>query len=110
MLKKAGIIAAVATAGVLAVSSVAFADTSKDNVGNKCAFGNASGDASQTITGDSSLLGALTSTFTGLVTNAATQANTGNCTNVQLKDLIDNDSNNKTRTHTKSEVDHSFNR
>ena len=90
MLKKAGIIAAVATAGVLAVSSVAFADTSKDNVGNKCAFGNASGDATQDITG--------------------TQANTANCTNLQLKDLGDNGSNNKTKTTTTRELDHSFNR
>ena len=110
MLKKAGIIVAITATGVLAVSSFAFADTSKDNVGNKCAFGNASGPASQTITGSSGLLGDVAGVFTGLVTNAATQANTGNCTNVQLKDLIDNGSNNKTKTHTKSEVDHSFNR
>ena len=109
MLKKAGIIVAVAATGVLAVSSFAFADTSKGNVGNDCTFGNASGAARQGITGDQGLLGAVAGAFTGLTTNAATQANTGNCTNVQLKDLIDNGSGNTTKTVTKRSVEHSFN-
>ena len=109
MLKKAGIIVAVAATGVLAVSSFAFADTSKGNVGNACTFGNASGAARQSITGDQGLLGAVAGVFTGLTTNAATQANTGNCTNVQLKDLIDNGSGNTSKTITKREVEHSFN-
>ena len=45
MLKKAGIIVAAVATGVLAVSSIAFADTSMDNVKNDCAFGNQGGTA-----------------------------------------------------------------
>jgi hypothetical protein len=108
MLKKAGIIVAAAATGVLAVSGLAFADTTSGNLGNDCAFGNASGDASQIQDGGSSLVSILTGII-GATTNAATQANAANCTNVQLKDLIDNGSGNTDETVTKREIEGSFN-
>ena len=110
MLKKAGIIAAVAATGVLTLSGLAFADTVSDNVGNDCAFGNANGDTSQSLTGGSSLLGDVLAPLTGIIGNATSQANTLNCTNVQLKDLVDDNSNNDTTTVTEREIEDSFNR
>ena len=109
MLKKAGIIVAVAATGVLAVTSLAFADTSKGNLKNDCAFGNASGGATSMIDGGSSLLGGLAGLLTGAATNAATQTNAANCTNVNLSDLIDQDSNNKSKSSSKTKVEHSYN-
>ena len=51
MLKKAGIIVAAVATGVLAVSSLAFADTSTGNLKNDCAFGNAGGAPALGATG-----------------------------------------------------------
>ncbi len=109
VLKKAGIIATVATTGVLALSSFAFANEETGNLSNDCAFGNASGDAEQGQFGGSSLIGDLAGLITGLTTNAATQTNTANCSNVQLKDLIDQGSNNEDETVTETKIKDSFN-
>ena len=110
MLKKAGIIAAVAATGVLTLSGLALADTVSDNLGNDCAFGNTNGDSAQSLSGGSSLLGGLLAPITGGIANATSQANTLNCTNVQLKDLVDDNSNNDTTTVTEREIEDSFNR
>jgi hypothetical protein len=109
MLKKAGIIATVATAGVLALSSMAFANEETGNLSNDCTFENVGGDVEQGQFGGSGVLGAVTSTLTGLATNATTQADTGNCTNVQLKDLVDQGSNNEDEVMTKTKIKDSFN-
>jgi hypothetical protein len=109
MLKKAGIIAAVAATGVLALSGLAFADTTTDNVGNECAFGNTTGETSQGLFGGSSLLGAA-DLVTGIIGNAPIQNNAGNCTNIQLKDLVDSGSGNTNTSVTKREIEDSFNR
>jgi hypothetical protein len=108
VLKKAGIIVAAVATGVLAVSSVAFADTSEGNLKNDCAFGNEGGTPEASASGANSLLslaGIVTSTA-GSITN---QANILNCNNVQLKDLVDQGSNNKSTTKTESKVKDSFN-
>ena len=143
MLKKAGIILAATTAGVLAFTPLAFAgskdgdsngggshkhwgsshdhlsdpkhhdsdggDTDKDNVSNDCRFGNQSGPATQSLVGGSSLLG-VADALTGTVTQATGQLNTLNCTNVNVSDLVDNNSNNRTTDADKTSVQHSFNR
>jgi hypothetical protein len=109
MLKKAGIIATVATAGVLALTPLAFAGEETGNLSNDCTFENASGDAEQGLFGGSSLLGDLAGLITGVTTNAATQANTANCNNVQLKDLIDQGSNNEDEVMTETKIKDSFN-
>ena len=127
MLKKAGIIVATAAAGVLALSPLAFAgekndsDKSKDshakvvennrteeNISNDCQFGNDGGETNQGLFGGSSLLGAL-APLTGAVANAPIQANTLNCTNVNLEDTIDLDSNNTDTTVQRTWIDESFN-
>src|SRR4051794_40782252 len=92
----------------LAVSSVAFADTSTGNLKNDCAFGNEGGAPAASAIGGSSLLG-LVGALTSAATDASTQANTANCTNVQLKDLIDTDSNNKSHTTTTTMIKDSNN-
>ena len=108
MLKKAGIIVAAVATGVLAVSSIAFADTSTDNVSNDCAFGNVGGTPTGTATGGSSLLAGV-GAVTSIVTDATTQANTANCNNLNITDVFDQDSNNKTKESTKTMIEDSFN-
>ena len=108
MLKKAGIIVAAVATGVLAVSSLAFADTSTGNVKNDCAFGNAGGSPSALAEQGSSLLGGL-GAVTSIVTDATSQANTGNCTNLNITDVFDQDSNNKSKETTKTMIEDSFN-
>ena len=109
MLKKAGIIVAAAATGLLAVSSVAFADTTEGNLTNDCAFGNTTGETSQGLFGGSGLLGAL-SPLTGIVGNVPVQTNAANCNNINLEDLVDSGSGNTTATVTEREIDDSFNR
>src|SRR5918997_6708270 len=84
MLKKAGIIGAVAAAGVLALSGLAFADTTSGNIGNDCEFGNTTGETTQGVFGGSSLLGVL-GPVTGVVANAPIQNNLLNCNNVNIE-------------------------
>ena len=108
MLKKAGIIVAAVATGVLAVSSIAFADTSTGNVKNDCAFGNVGGAPVGTAQGGDSLLGAV-GAVTSIVTDTTAQANTGNCTNLNITDVFDQDSNNKTKETTKTMIEDSYN-
>ena len=108
MLKKAGIIVAVAATGVLAVSSLAFADEESGNLSNECAFSNTGGAVSQLQQGGSSLAG-LTDIIIGTATNITAQADTLNCNNVNVEDIIDSDSNNKTKETNKTMIEDSFN-
>jgi hypothetical protein len=109
MLKKAGIIAAVAATGVLALSGLALADTTEGNLGNNCAFGNTTGETSQGLFGGSGLLGAL-SPLVGIVGNVPVQTNAANCNNINLEDLVDSGSGNTTASVTEREIEDSFNR
>jgi hypothetical protein len=109
VLKKAGIIVAAVATGVLAVSSLAFADESAGNLKNDCTFGNAGGAPQAGALGGSSMVGTLAGLVTGAATSVTTQANTANCNNVQLKDLLDQGSNNKSETKVEREVEDSFN-
>ena len=135
MLKKAGIILATATAGALAFTPLAFAGDSghdagkhygkgheghsvthksgdkkveEGNLTNDCRFGNQGGSPTADAIGGSSLLGAA-GLVTGLATDATSQLNTLNCNNVNVSDLVDQDSNNRTSTDNRSSVDGSFN-
>ena len=107
MLKKAGIIVAAVATGVLAVSSLAFADTSTGNLKNDCAFGNAGG-APRPARSAATAWWATWRVVTGAA-SITTQTNTRNCNNVQLKDLLDQGSNNKSKTKVEREVEDSFN-
>ena len=108
MLKKAGIIVAAVATGVLAVSSLAFADTSEGNLKNDCAFGNEGGSPEAAALGGSSLVG-LVGAVTSAASDVTSQANTLNCTNLQVKDLVDSGSNNKSDTKTETTVEDSNN-
>ena len=110
MLKKAGIIVAAAAAGVLAVGTIAFADTSLEegNLSNNCPISQEGSDVAQNLVGGDSLVAAA-GAVTGAITSADTQLQTLNCTNVGLRDVIDFNSNNETETVTETEIDDSFN-
>jgi hypothetical protein len=114
VLKKAGIIAAAATAAVLALTPFAFAheshpapanheNVSSGNIGNDCAFDAAGPEVQSTATGGNSLVGAA-----GLVTDAiapvTAQTQALNCTNINVSDLVDSNSNNDTRTANSTET------
>ena len=110
MLKKLGIIAATVTAGVLAVSAVAFAQPSVEsgNLTNDCPASQEAGTFDQDVNGGSSLLGAA-SPVTGAVAPVTTQTQAANCLNVGVSDLLDSDSNNVDRTWTSTEIEDSYN-
>ncbi len=109
MLKKAGIVVAVAAAGVLAVSPLAFAGEKTGGYDHghghsttayspTCSFGNSSeAGTKQKATGSTALLGLL-STAANAAAPVTTQANApiGSCNN--FSDLVDINSNNKTKT------------
>ena len=120
MLKKTGIIVAAVAAGVVGLSSLAFATTStpaphvdqtsieQGNLSNDCEFGQDAGTASQTLLGGDSVLGVAGAVTGGVApTQLATQAL--NCTNVNVTDVIDVDSGNTTDTRTSTEVEDSGN-
>ncbi len=109
MLKKAGIIVAVAATGVLGLSSLAFADEEMGNLSNDCSLPDETGEITQLQEGGESLLGLVADIFTSTAANAATQTNTGNCTNLNIEDVIDTDSNNSTETEEKTMIEDSFN-
>jgi len=111
MLKKAGIIASVVAAGVLGVSAVAFADVSNSetgNVTNDCASSQEGSQVAQELTGGSSLAG-IAGLVTGAVVPADTQTNLGNCTNLNVTDVIDSGSGNVDESATRTEVEDSYN-
>ena len=122
MLKKAGILVAVAAAGVVAITPFAFAgdhheSSSSDtnysnvesgNVGNDCEFGQEGAAVAQDLTGGSSLVGAA-GLVTGAVAPITTQTQLLNCTNLNFDDLVDSNSNNETRTATRTEIEDSGN-
>jgi hypothetical protein len=132
VLKKAGIILAATTAGVLALSPLAFAgdkghdadkhygkdhkghskvvenDVNKDNLSNDCQFGNTTGATNQGVFGGSSLLGVL-SPVTGIVANAPIQTNLLNCNNVNVEEVADLNSNNSDTSVQRTWIDDSFN-
>ena len=109
MLKKAAIAVAAAATGVLALAPLAFADENTGNLKNDCAFGNVGGTPAAGAFGGNSLVGDLAGAITSLASGVTAQTNTANCTNVQLKDLVDQGSNNKSETKVERHVEDSFN-
>jgi hypothetical protein len=111
VLKKAGIVVAAAATGLLALSPLAFADTTNvesGNVTNDCDFSQTGPEVDQTLTGGSSLLG-LADLVTGAVAPVTAQTQAGNCTNLNVSDVIDSDSGNTTETVTRNRIEDSFN-
>jgi hypothetical protein len=111
VLKKAGIIVATAAAGLLAVSSFAFADetVTKDNLSNACDFAATGPTVDSTNTANGFSLAAVANVITSAVAPITAQAQALNCNNVGVKDVLDFDSNNTDSTVTKTKVKDSFN-
>lgn len=111
MLKKAGIVAAVAAAGLLAVGSYAFADetVTKDNLSNACTFSATGSTVDSTNSASGLSLAAVANAITSAIAPVTTQAQALNCNNIGVKDVLDFDSNNSDTTVTKTKVKDSFN-
>jgi hypothetical protein len=90
VLKKAGIVVAVAATGLFAVSSFAFADETinKDNNSTTCSFGQATGDTTGTQSGGNALI-ALVNAAVNATVPVAAQAPILDCNNVELEDTLD---------------------
>ena len=132
MLKKAGIVVAVAAASLVAVSPLAFATEGHDdhdrghghhhsaprdidytnveegNLSNDCAFGQAGPQVRSSATGGSSLLG-IAGLVTDIVAPVTTQTQLLNCNNINVSDVIDFNSNNTDQTSTRTEIEDSGN-
>ncbi len=106
MLKKAGIIVTVAAAGLLAAGSFAFADETitDDNGTNTCSFGQTGGAIDNPQAGGSAGLGVVANVVTSAIAPVLAQAPVGNCLNVDLEDLVDDGSNNVTKTKNVTEI------
>ena len=90
MLKKAGIVVAVAATGLFAASSFAFAEETinKDNNSTECTFGQATGPTTGTQTGGNALV-ALVNAAVNATVPVAAQAPILDCNNVELEDTLD---------------------
>ena len=108
MLKKAGIIGAVAATGVLALSGLAFADTTTEQRGQRVRLRHTTVET-EGLFGGSSLLGAV-SPLTGILAQRPIAEQRRNCTNIQLKGPGRQRLGNSSATVTKREIEDSFNR
>jgi hypothetical protein len=119
VLKKAGIIT-VAAAGAIALTPFAFANGShhespapaeytnveQDNLSNDCEFAQGGPDVDSTATGGTGTVGGAAA---NVVAPISVPVQALNCTNIGVRDVIDSNSNNETRTVESTEVDDSFN-
>ncbi|WP_214403250.1 hypothetical protein [Pseudonocardia lacus] len=119
MLKKTGIIIAAVAAGAIALTPFAFAhdggssdvnysNVESGNLSNDCEFGQQGPAIDSTATGGSSLA-AVAGAVTDVIAPVTTQTQALNCTNLNVSDVIDFDSNNDTATSTETEVEDSGN-
>jgi hypothetical protein len=112
VLKKAGIIAGAVAAGLVALTPLAFADSSNTesgNVSNNCDLGQAGPQVAQSLTqGDSGAAG-LVNPVTGLVAPITAQTQAANCLNIVNSQETNTNSGNDTTTDSRTRVDHSFN-
>ena len=90
MLKKAGIVVAVAATGLLAVTSFAFADEtiSKENLSSTCSFAQAGGPTTTSVPGGNAFL-ALVNAAVNATVPVNAQVPILDCNNVNLKDTVD---------------------
>jgi hypothetical protein len=135
MLKKAGIVVAAAAAGLLAVSPLAFATTghdhggrgdhgdrshsqpvnvdytnvSRDNNTNDCNFAQSGGRTSSSAFAGGGLLSILNPAISAAAPITA-NLNALNCNNVDVSNILSNNSDNRTNTSTSNDFDRSFNR
>jgi hypothetical protein len=90
VLKKAGIVVAVAATGLFAASSFAFAEETinKDNNSTTCTFGQSTGPTTGTQPGGNAFV-ALVNAAVNATVPVAAQAPILDCNNVELEDTLD---------------------
>jgi hypothetical protein len=120
VLKKAGILAATAVAGLVALSPMAFAwdhhedapvnhtNVSEGNTGNDCSFDAAGSLVDQNLAGGDALAG-VAGLVTGLAAPVDAQTQAANCTNVVTDNESNDNSGNTVRSSTSDVTRDSFN-
>jgi hypothetical protein len=112
VLKKAGIVVAATVAGVFALSPLAFADDitniESGNLTNDCTFSQTGPDIDSTATGGDALLG-LGGAALNAIAPVSAPIQAGNCTNINVSDVVDENSNNVDETRIWTEIEDSFN-
>jgi hypothetical protein len=109
VLKKAGIVVAIAATGLLVTTPIASAETAPAQASNTCTSTQSGGSISQTLVGGSSLLG-VGGAVIGAIAPVTTQTQAGNCTAVNISDLVDSNSGNTTSSSVRNRIQNSFNR
>jgi hypothetical protein len=108
VLKKAGIVVAVAATGLLVTTPIASAATAPAQVSNNCSSTQSGGTITQVVTGGSGLLvGGAAAAAAAPVT---TQTQALNCTAVNISDLVNANSGNTTSSSVRTRIQNSFNR
>ncbi|WP_214401349.1 hypothetical protein [Pseudonocardia lacus] len=101
MLKKAGIVVAVAASGLLVMTPLAAAETAPTQASNTCSFTQSGGTVTQVINGV---------TVVNTVAPVTTQTQALNCTAINVSDLVDVNSGNTTTSSVRTRIENSFNR
>ena len=101
MLKKAGIVVAVAASGLLVMTPLASAETAPAQASNTCANTQSAGSITQVINGVA---------VVSAVAPVTTQTQALNCTSVNLSNLVNVNSGNTTTSSVRTRIENSFNR
>ena len=120
MLKKTGIIVAAVAAGVVGLSSLAFATTTPQappsmeqiqsgNLGNECPIAQSGQEITDTLTGGDAFALAGGAVVNGPNAPISAPIAALNCVNVNVEDVIDSNSNNSTTTVEETEIEDSNN-
>jgi hypothetical protein len=108
VLKKAGIVVAVAATGLLVTTPIASAETAPAQASNSCTSTQSGGTFTQVLTGGSGLL--LGGAATGLFAPVTIQTQALNCNAINVSDVVDNNSGNTTSSSVRTRIQNSFNR
>jgi hypothetical protein len=109
VLKKAGIVVAVAATGLLVTTPIASAEAAPAQASNTCSFSQSGGTVTQVLTGGSSLIG-VGGAVTAIAIPVTTQTQALNCTAINVSDVVDVNSGNTTSSSVRTRIQNSFNR
>ncbi|MCO1654110.1 hypothetical protein [Pseudonocardia humida] len=101
MLKKAGIVVAVAASGLLIMTPVASARTAPAQASNNCSFAQSGGSVVQTINGV---------TVVNAVAPITVPVQALNCNSINLSNVVNTNSGNTTSSSVRTRIENSFNR
>jgi hypothetical protein len=109
VLKKAGIVVAVAATGLLVTTPIASAAPAPAQASNNCTFTQSGGSFNQTLVGGSSGIG-VGGAVIGVLAPVTAQTQALNCTAINVSDLVDVNSGNTTSSSVRTRIQNSFNR